>query len=111
MMAFFKTNNISEFQACVPVSVDFSLNRVMNSILSVGLRWVKPAIGATLYNDLDTKYNANTLNSNETTAVRLIQMTIANLVIGQDLPLLGSVIDDGGEMLGVMTVPEALRIA
>lgn len=95
-MAFFKTNNIAEFQACVPVSVDFSLNRVKNSILSVGLRWVKPAIGATLYNDLDTKYNANTLNVNETTAVRLIQMTIANLVIGQDLPLLGSVIDDGG---------------
>ncbi len=95
-MAFFKTNNIAEFQACVPVSVDFSLNRVMNSILSVGLRWVKPAIGATLYTDLLTKYTNNSLNANETTAVRLIQMTIANLVIGQDLPLLGSVIDDGG---------------
>ncbi|WP_394991521.1 DUF6712 family protein [Emticicia sp.] len=95
-MAFFKTNNIAEFQACVPVSVDFSLNRVMNSILSIGLRWVKPAIGATLYNDLDTKYNANTLSPTELTAVKLIQMTIANLVIGQDLPLLGSVIDDAG---------------
>lgn len=95
-MAFFKTNNRAEFQACVPISTDFSLNRVVNSILTIGLRWVKPAIGATLYNDLDTKYNANTLNPNETTAVKLIQMVIANLVIGQDLPLLGSVIDDSG---------------
>lgn len=95
-MAYFKDTSIVEFQACVPVAFDFSLNRVMNSVLAVGLKWVKPVIGAALFNELDTKYNAGTLNAKEQTAVKLIQQVVANLVFGQDMSLLGSVVDNSG---------------
>lgn len=67
-MVYFVTENF--IKTTTPVSENVDANDIMPSIYTAAMGYVRPIIGTVFFNDLLTKYNAQTLNNDE---INLVQ--------------------------------------
>ena len=74
-MLYFITENYIKLKT--PITRNVDVNEVTPFIQSVANRRIQPILGSHFYNDLLTKYNAQTLTAAETTLVELLQPCIA----------------------------------
>ena len=74
-MIYFITENYIKIKT--PITRNVDVNEVTPFVESVANRRIQPICGSHFYNDLLTKYNAQTLNANETTLVELIRPCVA----------------------------------
>lgn len=74
-MNYFITENW--IKTNTPITANVDMTDVMPWIKTSSEMWVQPILGTYFYNDLLTKYNAQTLSSDEATLVAMIQPAIA----------------------------------
>ena len=74
-MIYFITENYIKLKT--PITRNVDVNEVTPFVKSCSDRRVQPILGSHFYNDLLTKYNAQTLSADETTLVELIQPCLA----------------------------------
>lgn len=60
-----------------PITANVDMTDVMPWMKTAAEMWIQPILGSYFYNDLLTKYNAQTLSSDEITLVGMIQPAIA----------------------------------
>jgi predicted ATP-binding protein involved in virulence len=74
-MLYFITENYIKLKT--PITRNVDVNEVTPFIQSVSNRRIQPILGSHFYNDLLLKYNAQSLDADETTLVELLQPCIA----------------------------------
>lgn len=74
-MTYFVTENY--IKTNTPITKNVDVTDVMPWLKTVSDQRVQPILGTYFYNDILTKYNAQTLNANETTLVEYIQPIVA----------------------------------
>jgi len=71
---YFVTENYVKTNSPLQSNVDWK--QIIPLVKSAATGWIQPTIGTYFFNDLLTKYNAQTLSANETTLVAYIQDVI-----------------------------------
>lgn len=74
-LIYFVTENF--LKANTPISANVSMNEILPLIKNAADSWVRSALGTYFYEDLLTKYNAQTLSVDETTLTSYMQPSIA----------------------------------
>jgi len=74
-MIYFITENYIKTQT--PVTRNVDVNEITPFVKTCSDRRIQPILGSYFYNDLLTKYNAQTLSADETTLVQKIQPCVA----------------------------------
>ena len=80
-MIYFVTEKFLKDRTQIADNVD--IKRVSPCVETVSDIRIQPLLGEYFYNDLLTKYNAETLNANETTLVKMMQRAIAWYAAGE----------------------------
>lgn len=93
-MALIKT--VEEIRAVVPRISKLSNTANLPNMDKAAWKYIIPVIGQALYDSLQTKYNANTLNPAETALLKLIQLPLAAGALYDELPFMHTTITDNG---------------
>lgn len=93
-MALIKT--IAEIRGVIPRLSRLSDTANLPNVDKAGRMHMLPLLGKELYNDLSTKYNANTLSSKEQDLLKNIQLPLAAFALLDDLAFMHTIITDAG---------------
>lgn len=75
MIVYFITENYIKTRTQLSQNIDYA--DIAPNIAVAALDYVRPILGKAFFDDLLTKYNAQTLNSNEEEVVEIIQKVVA----------------------------------
>jgi hypothetical protein len=93
-MALIKT--IAEIRSVIPRLSRLSDTANLPNVDKAGRMYILPLLGSDQYNELNEKYIAETLNDDQKTLVKNIQLPLAAFALLDDLPFMHTIITDSG---------------
>lgn len=79
---------VNKIKTIVPISKSIDEGLIVPQISLAQIKYIRKVLGNLLYEDINTKYNSQTLNSIETQLVENIQIPLAFYVVDNTLPML-----------------------